>query len=198
MAFSDCRYSKSSKILRWSALFLYLPVALGLMVVVVIVAIDWVLTGDAATGNWFLCLMAVILPAAMSLFWLYFSVVSYRFESRKYRTLPEGLQVLSGKQIKTIPWCDVRSVNISILNGNGGLNSYEKVIICVTSAEDVNFQSNKIMRGYLYCAKSPDKFIVIDYADKIVEKFREYYPNAIIDHVEQQLKHGLGEGKVRS
>lgn len=182
----DCRFTRTSRFLKWCALLFYPAVALLIFATCVTLVVF------AFRNKQHEPFEIELLMSAMGLLLLWFlirfSFNSYRFESRKYSISQSGIQVSSAhKQIMFIPWEKINGICVTVFNGTASLQSYQKVICCFISPEPPEFQS-KILRGYCYAIRNYEHFIVIDYTKSEYNALTNVYSGEIIDYSNEQLQ----------
>ena len=164
-----CRYSFLSKLGLSCAVLLTLVAAMLLWASVVISI------SDGPASQRIVCTVYV-LSIAIVIF--RFGVIWYRFESRRYQLCQRGITI--GRKKVFYPWSQIHEVDLVAIGGNGALDSYETVICCFLSPrEDKDLK--RLLYRPLYVIRNQDKFLVIDYSDAVLARFRNVCPYEIRD-----------------
>lgn len=183
----NCRFSSTSKFLKWCDLLFYPAVA----ILIFFACVALIVTAFKHKQTEPLEIELLISAIGLLLLWLLirFALKSYRFESRRYSISQSGITVSSlHEQFMFIPWDKINGICVSIFNGTANLQRYQKVICCFILPEPSKFQS-KILRGYCYAIRNYEHFVVIDYTKSEYDAFKNAYPGEIIDYSNEQIQH---------
>lgn len=181
----SCRFTRTSKFLRWCAVF-YFPIIAALLLVVCITFLIPVFRHELVHPLFMVFMFFA--GTAVAWFLLRLGLDGYKFESRKYSISESGITVSSHrKQVRTIPWEEVNEICISVFSTTSALQSYQEVICIFTLPRASNFLE-KIAHSYYYAARNLDSFIVIDYTENTMNILRSVYPGKISDVRNEQLR----------
>lgn len=181
----NCRFTCTSKFLRWCAMFFY-PAISALLFAVCITFLIPVFRHELAHPLFMVFMFFA--GTAVAWFLLRLGLDSYKFESRKYSIAESGIEISSGKkQVRTIPWEEINEICISVFSTTSALQSYQEVICIFTLPRASNFLE-KMANSYYYAARNLDSFIVIDYTENTMNILRSVYLGKISDVRSEQLR----------
>lgn len=181
----SCRFTRTSKFLRWCAAFFYPAVSALILAACLTFTIP--VFRHELDHPLFLVFM-FIAGTAGAWFLLRFGLNSYKFESRKYSISKSGIEIYSrSKQVCFIPWEEINEICISVFSTTSALQSYQEVICIFITPRPPNFLQ-KMARGYYYAVRNFDHFVVIDYTQDELNILQGVYPGAISDYRSIQIR----------
>ena len=180
----NCRYKRRKAFVTYGAMILFFSAGIGLFALWLIVMVqDFSAYGFSPSLLLHEITFSVV-PLGLAGFLLYLAVATHTLESRRFSVSEEGL-TLSDKGKCFYKWSEIYDINIVAFGASSSLQSFESVVCCYLRPWTMQDQK-KLLTGYFFAARNPNRFVIIDYDPAIVAEFARFYHRPILDWRKRQ------------
>lgn len=175
-----CR--RMARIAGWVSVFIMMPVGVLLPITGIWCLLDLYIFSAAfpiATGLFYIFFAAFAI--ATGLFFVWLGAIESSFQLRKYSITVEGFY--PGKRKNAFyTWEQICEIGIFPFDAAASLEVYDRVICVFLTTPDENIKEKLFRNRRSYAQRNQDKFVIMDYDEKIMGVLSTVYPKDIVDH----------------